>query len=120
MRYRAIIAGGRAYQLSPGDIKFLNGMADQIAEVVTGECPTGADKDAKDWSEFLDIPHTGFPADWSIGPKAGPIRNQQMIAYVCGQQDLPGMLIAFPGHKGTHDIITKALKAKLRVINREK
>lgn len=116
-KYRTIIAGGRDYRLTRGDIRFLNGIADQIGEVVTGDCKTGADRDARGWAEFFGIPYEGFPADWdNLGKKAGPIRNSQMISYVCSKDDMPGMLIAFHGGKGTHDITTKALSAKLRVI----
>lgn len=117
MKYRVIIAGGRKYSLTPRDIQTLNGFTDTIAEVVTGECKTGADYDAKLWAQFFNIPHKGFPADFkNLGRPAGPIRNSQMINYVCGLDDYPGMLIVFPGGKGTQDITNKAIKAGLKVL----
>lgn len=117
MKYRVIIAGGRDHRLTRENVQLLNSMENEIGEVVTGGCPTGADRDARGWAEFFDIPHQDFPADWDQhGKAAGPIRNSQMISYVCSKDDMPGMLIAFPGGKGTQDITTKALNAKLRVI----
>lgn len=120
MKYRVIIAGGRKYSLTKGDIQTLNGFTDTIAEVVTGECKTGADADAKMWSQFFHIPHKGFPADFKkLGKPAGPIRNSQMISYVCGLDDYPGMLIVFPGGRGTQDITNKAIKSGLKVLKLE-
>ena len=47
-------------------------------------------------------------ADWAkYGPVAGPIRNQDML-------DLhrPKMVIAFPGGKGTADMVKRAKKLR--------
>lgn len=51
--------------------------------VVHGDCPTGADRWARNWCEFhaqhgaRDERH---PADWKgLGAKAGPMRSQHMI-----------------------------------------
>lgn len=116
-QYRAIIAGGRNYTLTASDIKLLNSLVDEIGEVVTGECPTGAGKDAKTWALFFGVPYKGFPADWDKhGKSAGPIRNSEMIAYACGMDDMIPMLIAFPGGSGTADITKKAIKRKMRII----
>lgn len=116
-QYRAIIAGGRDYTLTESDIKLLNSLINEIGEVVTGGCPTGADKDAQTWSLFFGVPYKRFPADWDKhGNKAGPLRNSKMIAYACGMDDMIPMLIAFPGGKGTEDITKKAIKRKMRII----
>lgn len=53
-----------------------------------------------------------FPADWSkYGKRAGPIRNQQML-----DEGKPDLVLAFPGGSGTLDMVTKARKAGVVVI----
>lgn len=53
------------------------------------------------------INRTVFKADWSKdGRKAGPVRNSVMLSV--GKPDL---VIAFPGGRGTADMVRKA-KAK--------
>lgn len=54
----------------------------------------------------------GFPADWgSLGKAAGPIRNSLMLT-----EANPSLVIAFPGGKGTADMISKARAAGVKVI----
>lgn len=43
-----------------------------------------------------------FPADWSLGRKAGPLRNKQMV-------DIADYAIAFPsGGRGTQSLVNFA------------
>ncbi len=49
-------------------------------EVVCGMAD-GVDKLGKEWAEILKIPVKEFPADWSIGKRAGAARNRQMATY---------------------------------------
>ena len=54
----------------------------------------------------------GFRADWhKYGKAAGPIRNQRMI-----DEGRPDLVIAFPGGRGTADMVRRALLAGVRVI----
>lgn len=116
-KYRAIIAGGRKYRLTWEDVAYLNSEAWRIAEVVTGDCKTGADADAKEWADDLGIPVITFPADWgNLGKSAGPIRNSAMVEFVTTKTNLMPMLIAFPGGRGTADIIRKARAAGMEVV----
>lgn len=116
-KYRAIIAGGRKYRLTWEDVAYLNSEAWRIKEVVTGGCKTGADADAKQWADDLSIPVITFPADWdNLGKPAGPIRNSAMVEFVTTKTNLTPMLIAFPGGKGTADIIRKSRAAGMEVI----
>lgn len=89
--------------------------------VVHGDCPTGADRYAKEWCHEViraglpctEEPH---PADWSRhGKAAGPIRNQEMVdlgAVVC---------LSFPlkGSRGTVDCTTRATAAEIPVVSHE-
>ena len=50
-----------------------------------------------------------FPADWAKhGKAAGPIRNAEMLT-----EFLPDYIVAFPGGKGTADMLRKAEKARV-------
>lgn len=65
---------------------------------------TGADSLAVEFAKEFGIPYTVFPAEWKkFGKYAGPARNAQMI-----KEGKPDLVIAFPGGKGTADMIEQA------------
>ena len=58
-----------------------------------------------------DVACTPQPADWKrYGRGAGPARNQAMLV-----EFNPQLLVAFPGGKGTADMVRRAQKAGVRV-----
>lgn len=72
----------------------------------------GADKASTDWAVCAYVPFNEYPADWKKhGKAAGPIRNQQMIDI-----GKPNVVIAFPGGSGTADMVNRAKKANIKVI----
>lgn len=72
----------------------------------------GADDEAQTWAMHRDLPYMVFRADWDFhGRSAGPIRNQRMI-----DEGKPDLVVAFPGGKGTADMISRAEKAGIRVV----
>lgn len=82
---------------------------EQLELVITG-CSSGVDQHAVTWAYFRAIPCMSFPAPWGIGKKAGPIRNGWMLKY--GKPDL---VLAFPGGRGTADMVQKARDAGVEV-----
>lgn len=73
---------------------------------------SGADWLAREWAEERGLEVVTFAADWQKhGPAAGPIRNQQMI-----DEGKPDIVVAFPGGRGTHDMMSRSTKAKLQSI----
>lgn len=71
----------------------------------------GADSLADQWANERGIQVLRFPADWNKeGRAAGPIRNQKML-----QVGKPDGVVAFPGGRGTADMIAQATKAGLKV-----
>lgn len=48
--------------------------------VVHGDCPTGADRQADHWARYRGLEVETHPADWSIGKRAGFVRNAEMVA----------------------------------------
>lgn len=62
-------------------------------------------------STILKVAVEARPADWKrFGRAAGVLRNTAMLA------DRPELVIAFPGGKGTADMVRKAKAAGLEVI----
>lgn len=84
--------------------------------VVHGDCPTGADAAAVAWAMSTDgVFLEAHPADWSIGKKAGPLRNQAMVdlgADVC-------LAFPLPDSRGTYDCMRRAAAAGIPVIEFE-
>ncbi len=73
---------------------------------------TGADFLAKVWAKWIGLSVEEFPADWKqYGKAAGSIRNQQML-----DEGKPDVVIAFPGGVGTADMVRRAKKAGLEVV----
>jgi len=88
----------------PKDIRIIHGGA------------TGADALADDWAVVNWVPVDEFKADWARdGKAAGPLRNQRML--VDGRPDL---VVAFPGGRGTADMVRRARAAGVEVIEIER
>lgn len=77
---------------------------------------TGGAKGADDMAASFAMVHwTGYEeykADWEkYGKAAGPIRNQQML-----DEGKPDLVVAFPGGRGTADMINRARMANIEVV----
>jgi hypothetical protein len=71
----------------------------------------GADYLAWQWANERGIPCGSYSAQWDVhGRRAGPIRNQEMI-----DEGEPDGVVAFPGGRGTADMIARAEKVGLKV-----
>jgi hypothetical protein len=107
-----IVCGGRDYEDSRtiwrtlDEVRWKRG----IAKIKHGGCRTGADAIAHGWAEKYGIPVEVFDADWEAhGKAAGPMRNQKMA-----DSGADGC-IAFPGGRGTADMIRRAEAAGIPV-----
>ena len=109
---KLLVCGGRTY-LNFARIKEEVKKLDP--EVIVHGNANGADKTAGIVAENLGIPCEVYPANWKkYGPSAGPIRNQQML-----DEAKPDMVLAFPGGKGTADMIRRAKKVNIQVVEVE-
>ncbi len=109
---KVLVCGGRTYSDSAHVFRTLGGIHQEtpITAVIHGGA-TGADRSANAWAETNDVAHWCFPARWrELGLKAGPIRNAEML-----ERGKPDLVIAFPGGRGTADMIAKAEAAAVPV-----
>lgn len=101
-----LFCGGRTFadQIMFDDVMVrLVGMFGCPAKVVHGNAK-GLDAMAAEWADRMAIPSIGVPADWAThGKAAGPIRNEDMLI-----DHKPKRVIAFPGGKGTADMLQRA------------
>ena len=120
---RVLVCGGRDFR----DFRWLERYLDDfdsgspIEILGHGGCgerdrdgrPTkGADLLAGLWANKRGIPCVGMDAAWlGLGRKAGPIRNGWLHQFFTWDK-----CIAFPGGKGTADMVRKALAAGVDVI----
>ncbi len=105
---KVIIAGGRTYKFTMFDFAILHKLHLEmpITEVVCGMAK-GADMEAFKWATKRKIPIERYPANWKkYGRSAGPIRNGLMATY-------GDALIAFPGGRGTANMIKQAQEHNL-------
>lgn len=81
----------------------------EVTEIVSGAC-SGADKLGERYALEHNITVRRFPADWSLGRKAGPLRNEEMAKYA-------DALVAFwdGESRGTKDMINRAKLYGLKV-----
>jgi hypothetical protein len=116
---RLLVCGGRAYGSGPGEADFLRAELDGIAAKQPILClihggQTGADTLADLWAGEHLTPAFSFPvtmADWAEhGRAAGPKRNARMI-----KEGRPDLVLAFPGNRGTRDMVRQARRAGIPV-----
>lgn len=108
-----LVCGGRDYQ----NWDHVNGYLTRMHARIPITCiiqggARGADALAKRWAQEHDVKCWTFEADWAgHGKAAGAIRNQEMLTV--GKPDL---VVAFPGGKGTLDMIARARAVTVPVI----
>lgn len=124
--FRVLVTGGRDFKDVYRVYRTLNliNNAPGVAVVIHGGA-TGADAIAKMWAKEYGVPEEPYPADWSdlshpdalikttasgrkYDARAGLRRNQRMI-----DEGKPDVIAAFPGGKGTRDMVRRAKAAGL-------
>jgi predicted Rossmann fold nucleotide-binding protein DprA/Smf involved in DNA uptake len=94
---RIIISGSREfnnYEIIENKILDIIGKlnSNNNVEIVSGGC-RGVDKCAEMFAYRNGYEFTEFPADWSLGKRAGYLRNKQMAEYA--SESVNGTLISF-------------------------
>lgn len=113
---RVAVTGGRKYDDADHVYRTLDEVHREhtISCLIEGEA-SGADSIAKCWAEHNLIEIDPYPANWKklgggIDYGAGPRRNRKMI-----DDGKPDLLVAFPGHRGTADMVRRATDAGIPV-----
>ncbi len=108
-----LICGGRNFA---DEIMFEDAMGDLMrhfghpSRIVHGAA-TGADSMAGALGKRLSVGVQPCPANWAkYGLGAGPIRNKEMLAL------RPAKVIAFPGGRGTKDMVDQARSVGITVV----
>jgi hypothetical protein len=110
---RVLVCGGRNFSST----KLLFDTLDRLHKehrftvVIEGNAK-GADRLAGYWARHKGIENKKYPANWrKEGVSAGPKRNQQMLS-----EGKPELVIAFPGGPGTKDMVYRAKRAGIQVM----
>lgn len=111
MSKTVLVCGGRDYTNYPILFPILEDIISVNDTVIHGNA-IGADFLTKCWAIHNSRKQVPYPADWGKHKlAAGPIRNKQML-----EEGKPDLVIAFPGGKGTANMIKIALEAGVGVI----
>ena len=108
-----LICGGRdfmdwaVFDSAMGDLIRIKGMPTRIIQGGAA----GADEMARLWAARHAVEVQTEPANWLLhGRAAGPIRNQAML-----DRHKPSMVVAFPGGKGTADMVRRSRVAGVEI-----
>lgn len=106
---RVLVCGGRGYNDYERVAEELSDIG-YISLLIHGGA-RGADSCGARYASENNIPVRAFNANWDrYGKRAGIIRNKEML-----REGAPDFVVAFPGGKGTKDMVTRARKAGIFV-----
>jgi hypothetical protein len=109
--FRVIVTGGRDYVLTPADFTFLLRTLRTLgAKEVYTDGTEGVAAQVEAWAQRRGFAVWRVTANWMHdGPATRPERNTTLAG-------LARAVIAFPGDHATDDMLTKARKRRLRVV----
>lgn len=116
MAERVLVCGGRDYVEMDTVSDVLDGIHHRRADggigtVISGTA-TGADTLGEVWAMANRVPVERYEPDWAkYGRAAGPVRNRQMLV-----EGKPTLVVAFPGGRGTANMIKQARAAGVPVL----
>lgn len=128
---KILVCGGRDYKdltrvcsvlddlhFGTGPDGGIGGKQRLITCVITGAA-RGADAMAEEWARHRQVRYRGYPAQWDLhGKSAGPRRNRDMLLaeHVPDFGRVLGLVVAFPGGRGTADMVRLANEAGIKVM----
>ena len=107
-----LVCGGRTYNNKEKIYEVLSSIhKDKTINILIHGAAKGADTLAGYWARENNIKEKQYPALWNThGKAAGIMRNQKML-----DDNKVDLVIAFPGGKGTADMVERAKKANIEV-----
>src|SRR5262249_4705180 len=102
---RVLVCGGRRYDDNTTLSSRLNALhAERSITLVIHGGAAGADRLAQHWAVDNGVEFVAFAPDWSRHAlAAGPMRNAKML-----RDGRPDLVLAFPGGRGTIDMVRQA------------
>lgn len=114
---RCLVCGGREFDdwiLLDKTLRKVFKMGFSEPVIIEGGAK-GADFLSRCWAKVHNVRYEEFPADWKRhGKKAGMVRNHTMLV-----EGKPDLVVAFPGGRGTEDMVKRALKQGVEVLKIE-
>lgn len=108
--FTVLVTGGRTYRHPHRVYRKLDELKDRHGNIrIIEGGAAGADSWARVWARKNMMPCLTVRADWSRGKRAGPERNAKMLTYD------PNVVLAFPGGRGTANMIKQA-KGKGKIV----
>lgn len=110
---RVLVCGGRDYMDYNSVYRALDELevSNGVACVIAGDA-TGADQFGHIWAVRHGKESKVYKPLWrQLGRKAGPLRNQRML-----DEGKPDVVLAFPGGRGTSDMVQRAKRAGVKVL----
>ncbi|MEN9316081.1 MAG: hypothetical protein RIS35_2474 [Pseudomonadota bacterium] len=111
---KVIVCGGRLFSNRAAVFTYLDRLhaLRPITEIAEGGA-LGADRLGRAWARQHGVPVRTFAAQWiEHGRSAGAVRNAKML-----DEFEPDLVVAFPGGKGTEDMVTQAQRRELIVLS---
>lgn len=108
---KVLVCGGRYYDNYGKMTEVLDAIHAEtpIALIIEGG-QFGADFLASTWARGHRVPYKAVHPEWNRhGKAAGPIRNREMLGLA------PDLVVAFPGGRGTADMVRQARDAGVTV-----
>lgn len=106
---RVLVCGGRNFDQWRTIARTLDALAPKPSVLIQGGA-SGADRLAAKWADTRNVPVVTYPPNWSRGKRGGPERNAFML-----RDSRAEVVIAFPGGRGTADMIEQARAAGVDV-----
>ena len=110
---RVLVCGGRDFSDRERVFDVLDAFHDAATiDLIIEGGAKGADTYSAWWADKRGVARERYEADWeNQGSFAGPARNKRML-----DEGKPDLVIAFPGGRGTADMVRKARKAGVEVV----
>lgn len=107
---KILVCGGRSFFDYKKICQILDQFISEEVIIIHGGA-SGADALANIWAITNNKEIREYKANWDkYGKAAGPIRNSKML------EENPNIVIAFPGGRGTADMVFKSKQLNIKVI----